>query len=117
MCGPFHSMIEGGMKTLQIALGVTERVLNTQIPFGYITHVRTALLLYCACVPFFLTREIGWFTGVFVGFYCYVVLGLENLAVEIENPFGTDANDLPLDHFVCMIARDVLDIVKRKEIV
>jgi putative membrane protein len=115
--GPFHTMMEGNFKQMSTALATMERVLDTQIPFAYITHVRTAILLYSLAIPFFLTREIGWFTVLFVAFYCYVVMGLENLAVEIENPFGTDANDLPMDAYCCKIARDVTDILKRKQAV
>jgi putative membrane protein len=113
--GPFQGQMEGNFKALSMALATMERVLDTQIPFAYITHVRTAIVLYSMAIPFFLTVKIGWFTVVFVAFYCYVVMGLENLAVEIENPFGTDTNDLPMDSYCCQIARDIVDIVRRKE--
>jgi putative membrane protein len=113
--GPFQGPMEANFKVLSTALSTTERVLDTQIPFAYITHVRTAIVLYSLAIPFFLTCKIGWFTVVFVAFYCYVVMGLENLAVEIENPFGTDTNDLPMDSYCCQIARDVVDVVRRKE--
>merc|ERR1719356_1196686 len=92
-----------------------EKVLDTQIPYAYITHVRTAIFVYCISIPFFLVKDYGWYTVLFVTFYCYVVIGLENLAVEIENPFGTDANDLPMDVYCCQITRDICDIVKRRQ--
>jgi len=113
--GPFQGQMETNFKVLSTALATMERVLDTQIPFAYITHVRTAIVLYSMAIPFFLTSNIGWFTVPFVAFYCYVVMGLENLAVEIENPFGTDTNDLPMDSYCCKIALDIADIVRRKE--
>ena len=38
-------------------------------------------------------------------------MGLELLATEIEEPFGTDINDLPLDQIATTIARDVRSIL------
>ncbi|CAK0813722.1 unnamed protein product [Prorocentrum cordatum] len=111
----FQGVMESNFKVLSTALATMERVLDTQIPFAYITHVRTAIVLYSLAIPFFLTVNVGWFTVLFVAFYCYVVMGLENLAVEIENPFGTDTNDLPMDSYCCQIARDIVDIVRRKK--
>lgn len=113
--GPFYSMMEGHFKLLQHHLHTMEKVLDTQIPYAYITHVRTAIFVYCISIPFFLVKDYGWYTVLFVTFYCYVVIGLENLAVEIENPFGTDANDLPMDAYCCQITRDICDIVKRRQ--
>jgi putative membrane protein len=40
-------------------------------------------------------------------FTFFATMGLELLAGEIEEPFGTDRNDLPLDDIAGVIARDV----------
>merc|ERR1719221_1981737 len=65
-------------------------------------------------MPFFLIKELGWFTIPICIFFCYVLLGLENLSAELENPFGYDANDLPLDHYSASIAMDVSEIIHRR---
>jgi putative membrane protein len=39
-------------------------------------------------------------------FTFFATMGLELLATEIEEPFGTDINDLPLDAIGAVIARD-----------
>ena len=39
----------------------------------------------------------------------YIILGLDNIGSEIENPFGHDVNDLPLDTYCRQIAQE-LDI-------
>jgi ion channel-forming bestrophin family protein len=38
-------------------------------------------------------------------------MGLELLAVEIEEPFGTDRNDLPIDEIAGRIARDARELL------
>lgn len=40
----------------------------------------------------------------------YIILGLDTIGSEIENPFGHDVNDLPLDTYCRQIALE-LDII------
>lgn len=40
----------------------------------------------------------------------YIILGLATIGSEIENPFGQDVNDLPLDTYCRQIAME-LDII------
>jgi putative membrane protein len=40
-------------------------------------------------------------------FTFFATMGLELLATEIEEPFGTDRNDLPLDELAERIGEDV----------
>ncbi|MFM8843137.1 MAG: bestrophin family ion channel [Actinomycetota bacterium] len=41
----------------------------------------------------------------------YILASLETLAEEVENPFGTDTNDLPLDALTAVIEKDVYEIL------
>jgi putative membrane protein len=41
-----------------------------------------------------------------------VFLGVEEAAIEIEDPFGLDFNDLPLEQICATIARDVNQLAK-----
>lgn len=41
----------------------------------------------------------------------FATMALELLAEEIENPFGDDMNDLPLDAFTATIMRDVHSVL------
>ena len=43
----------------------------------------------------------------------YVLLGLEILSEELENPFGTDDNDLPLEAIASNIMNNVTDIANK----
>ena len=42
----------------------------------------------------------------------FVLLASEDLAVQLEVPFGTDANDLPLDTYCLTIEADVLALLE-----
>lgn len=59
-------------------------------------HLRRALIIYCFTLPFALVESFGWFTILDVLFVAYTFFGIEEIGVEIEGPFGDDANDLPL---------------------
>jgi ion channel-forming bestrophin family protein len=79
------------------SLGVCERILKTPIPMAYAIHLKQLLLIYCLLLPLQLTGEIGYWTGPIVALVSFTLFGIEEIGIEIENPFGRDHNDLPLD--------------------
>ncbi|MGB3692789.1 MAG: bestrophin family ion channel [Spirulinaceae cyanobacterium] len=74
-----------------------ERILNTPLPKAYSIHLRHLLLIYCLGLPFTYVSDLGWGAIPAVGLVSFALLGVEAIGIEIENPFGRDANDLPLD--------------------
>lgn len=78
-------------------LGGCERIRKTPLPFAYVVHLRRALIVYCFTLPFALVESFGWWTVLDVLLVAYTFLGIEEIGVEIEGPFGLDENDLPLE--------------------
>lgn len=91
--------------------GGCERIRNTPIPFSYSSYIKQFVVLYALVMPFGLVREFGYGTVIACMFTFFATMGLELLATEIEEPFGTDINDLPLDSIGTVIARDVRTIL------
>ncbi|MBC8090202.1 MAG: hypothetical protein H7Z40_23330 [Phycisphaerae bacterium] len=91
--------------------GGCERIRNTPIPFSYSSYVKQFVLLYALVMPFGLVREFGYGTVLACMFTFFATMGLELLAMEIEEPFGTDRNDLPLDELAQRIATDTRQIL------
>lgn len=79
------------------AVGGCERILKTPMPLAYAIHLKQLLLIYCLFLPFQTVRDLGWFAVPVVMIVSFTLLGIEEIGVEIENPFGNDRNDLPLD--------------------
>ncbi|MET3182113.1 UNVERIFIED_ORG: putative membrane protein [Variovorax guangxiensis] len=79
------------------ALGGCERIAGTPIPFTYSVIIHRTIYLYCMLLPFGLVDAIGPMTPVVVAFIAYTFFALEALGAEIEEPFGTQPNDLALD--------------------
>lgn len=92
-------------------VGGCERIRNTPIPFSYSSYIKQFVVLYAFIMPFGLVREFGYGTVIASMFTFFATMGLELLATEIEEPFGTDANDLPVDQLTAVIRRDVTAIL------
>jgi putative membrane protein len=93
-------------------MGACERIHRTPLPFAYVVHLRRALILFCYTLPFALLETFGWLMPVVTLVVTYIFLGIEEIGVEIEDPFGYDDNDLPLERFCQTIEtnlRGVLD--------
>jgi ion channel-forming bestrophin family protein len=78
-------------------LGACERILRTPMPLAYSIHLKQLLLLYCLLLPFAIVRDLGFLTSPVVALVSFTLLGIEAIGLEIENPFGHDPNDLPLN--------------------
>ena len=85
-------------------LGGCERILKTPIPVAYSIHLKQLLLIYCLTLPFQLVTELAWWTAPIVSVISFTVFGIEQIGIEIENPFEFDANDLPLES-ICQTIR------------
>jgi putative membrane protein len=46
----------------------------------------------------------------------YTFFGLDALGDQLEDPFGADKNDLPLDALTRMLERELLEAVGAKEL-
>jgi putative membrane protein len=92
-------------------LGACERILRTPIPLAYAIHLRQLLLIYCLILPFHLVEDLKWSTVPIVGLISFTLFGIEAIGEEIENPFGTDPNDLPLDNICQTINRNVEELI------
>jgi putative membrane protein len=84
------------LQALTNELGGCERIRNTPIPTSYTTLTHRIVQIYVFGLPFGLVTTIGEFTPLVVAFTAYAFLGLDAIGDELENPFGTDPNDLPL---------------------
>lgn len=92
--------------------GICERIRNTPIPYSYSAFLKKFIFFYVITLPFTYAPVLGYYAIPIVIFIFYVLASLELIAEEIENPFGTDANDLPLDEMSKNIRSSVESILK-----
>ncbi|HRI66001.1 MAG TPA: bestrophin family ion channel [Polyangium sp.] len=96
-------VLEQSLVTLTDIQGGCERIKSTPIPLSYTSLIHQIVAIYCLTLPFGLVKSVGAFTPVVVAIVAYAFYGLDEIGDEIENPFGTDPNDLPLSALSTMI--------------
>lgn len=79
------------------ASGACERIANTPIPYTYWVLMNRTVVIYCLLLPIGITTTLGWLTPLIATFVAYTFLALEVVGEQLEEPFGTEANDLALD--------------------
>ena len=90
--------------------GACERIKNTPIPYAYSTFIKKFVVLYTVTLPVGFVFSMGYFVILAVPFIFYVLASLEIIAETIENPFGTDPDDLPMEQLTRNIEKAVSEI-------
>lgn len=106
----FQVSLDQNIQLLIDYLGACERIRATPLPFAYVVHLRRALLIFCFSLPFALVDSFAWTTPLVTFLIAFVFFGIEEIGVEIEDPFGRDDNDLPLEKFCELISKNLLDL-------
>ncbi|KAJ3053557.1 hypothetical protein HK097_003986 [Rhizophlyctis rosea] len=96
--GPFLAMTNA-VNAMVDCLSSFERIRNSPIPMAYHVHLRQSLWLYLISLPFQTIQTIGWGTVPVVMLASFTMLGIDSIGRQIEDPFGYDENDLPVDDF------------------
>lgn len=89
--------IDTTLSAMTAAAASCERIKNTPIPFSYTLLLHRTAYIYCFLLPFGLVDSIGFMTPFVVAIVAYTFFGLDALGDEIEEPFGLESNDLPLN--------------------
>ncbi|KAI9230262.1 MAG: hypothetical protein DHS80DRAFT_5957, partial [Piptocephalis tieghemiana] len=80
-------------------LSSMERIHATPMPPAYRIHMRQSLMVYCLLLPFTFVETLGIYTAFIILVVSFVLLGIQEVGSEIEDPFGYDPNDIPLDDY------------------
>lgn len=113
---PMHQTLAYNHLTiLNDILTGTDRVLTTPLPIAYNIAIAQITYLYVFLLPFQLHRELGWITIPASIAAAYIILGFLLIGRELENPFGNDVNDLPLESYCQQIAQD-LDVIASMDV-
>jgi putative membrane protein len=104
-------VLNGELSALTDICGACERIKNTPIPYSYSSFIKKFIMLYTFSLPIGYAYLLGYLAAPIVAFVFYVLASLELIAEEIEEPFGEDENDLPMDMMSKNIQRHVGEIL------
>ncbi len=90
-------ILDENLNALMDHLGACERIKNTPIPFSYSLFIKKFIFIYVITLPLAFVTSFGYYSALIATYVFYVLVSMEVLAEEIEDPFGCDDNDLPTD--------------------
>lgn len=99
------------LKSFTDNCGACERIKNTPIPYSYNIFLKKMIFLYIMSLPIFFATEFGYITVVISIIVLYVFASIELIAEEIEDPFGEDDNDLPINDICNRIKTNLNEIL------
>ncbi|PSC75458.1 UPF0187 chloroplastic [Micractinium conductrix] len=84
------------------AMGSMERILRTPIPLS---------LVWLILLPFTLWAAYSWFSVLLSGIFAFLMFGIDEIGVQIEEPFGI----LPLEAISSTIERNIRELLARND--
>jgi putative membrane protein len=101
-----YRILDERLSEIAAAQAGCERIMGTPLPFAYTLLLQRTAYIFCLLLPFGLASAAGWATPLFTALIAYTFFGLDALSEELEDPFGTQPNDLALDGLcrVCEIS-------------
>lgn len=99
--------LNDNLNALSEVSGGCERIITTPLPFAYSLILHRTVYIFCIMLPFALVTDLHYMTPFLSVFISYTFIALDSLAEELEDPFGTEDNDLPLDAICVAIERDI----------
>jgi putative membrane protein len=94
-------------------VGSCDRIRSTPLPSIYVITIRRFIAVFLITLPFALLHktEKDWLVPIVTMGVAYALLALDQIAVELQNPFSTaHVGHLPLDEFCATIEHDVFQL-------
>jgi len=104
-------LLDKELKEFSDILGACERIKSTPIPYSYTMYIKQFIFIYVITLPLAFVTTSGYITVPIVILITFVLLSVELIAEEIEDPFGRDINDLPTDELSEKIKDNVREIL------
>lgn len=104
--------LDYNLRSFSEITGACERIKGTPIPYSYSMFLKKFIFIYVTTVPLAFINVFGYYSTLVAIFIFYVLVSIEILAEEIEDPFGKDDNDLPTDELCIKIRANVKEILR-----
>lgn len=97
---PQASQLSVQLNTIVAAYGNMETIHLTPLPVASLIHLKQVMALFGLMLPFGIVAEMGWWTIPMTGVVMFTLYGIEEIGSQLEDPFGTDKNDIKVDAIV-----------------
>lgn len=103
--------LDDNLRNFSDITGACERIKNTPIPYSYSAFLKKFIFVFVGTLPLSFVPFFGYYSAFVAIFVFYVLVSMEILAEEIEDPFGKDENDLPTDGLCVKIKENVQELL------
>jgi putative membrane protein len=111
LTGEQFFVLDKELKDFIDIIGACERIKNTPIPYSYSMFIKKFIFIYLITLPFGFVTTFEYITVPTVLLVTFVLISVELIAEEIEDPFGRDINDLPTDDLASKIKANIKEIL------
>ena len=108
-------IIDNEIKGFVDVMGACERIKTTPLPYSYSMYIKKFLFIFNITLPFAMIPAFGYWTIGIVFLAFYILVSIELISEEIEDPFGRDINDLPTDNISVKIKRNIREILTHQD--
>ena len=103
-------ILDKELKGFTDVIGGCERIKSTPIPYSYSMFIKKFLFIYSITLPMTFIGEFGYWSIILVVMAFYFLMSVELISEEIEDPFGKDMNDLPLNEICVKVKKNIIEI-------
>lgn len=87
-------------------------IANVPIPFNYMQYIQFLLIAYMTLYTFVIVPRSGIYTPLWVFMWGIFLFTADEVSMEIECPFGLDANDIDLEARLLQIEEELTVLVR-----
>eukprot|EP00698_Gefionella_okellyi_P004970 TRINITY_DN14582_c0_g1_i1.p1 TRINITY_DN14582_c0_g1~~TRINITY_DN14582_c0_g1_i1.p1 ORF type:complete len:517 (+),score=85.51 TRINITY_DN14582_c0_g1_i1:95-1645(+) len=106
------SQLDRHVRNMVAVWGNMEVIHDTPTVFGYSHHIKVFVSMYTFFLPFVLPAKMGLIAPVCAAFIAFAFVGLDEIGVEVEEPFGEELNDIDLLSIVQECAESTAETVQ-----
>ncbi len=93
-------------------IGGCERILRSPLPMAYSIQIRQFVFVFLLALPFGILLKVDWLTPMVTMLVAFPILALDEIGVELQNPFSTGRlNHLPLDGICEHLERNLMSLL------
>ncbi|KAI3424164.1 hypothetical protein D9Q98_009523 [Chlorella vulgaris] len=101
-----YNRMDENLTAMEDILGTCERILKAPIPLSYTRHTSRFMMIWLTLLPFTLWDSCGWASVPLSSIVAFLLLGIEEIGVSIEEPFSI----LPLESICDTIQGNVKEL-------
>ncbi|MCJ8212066.1 hypothetical protein MUY27_20280 [Mucilaginibacter sp. RS28] len=108
--------LDGTMQRLTDSLGAAERIKNTPFPVPYSYFTSFLVHVFATMLPFGIIEVFGYIAIPIAISVIFIFLTIEQIAIEIQDPFANKENDIPVTAISQAIEIDLKEMLGDRDL-